>query len=250
MKHLTIILIFFATVNNGYAQLEAAGIHNYEYIKVGVSTLGGSLSADLSPTGNILAGNYGARTGFALETGKIFYLHKNSLSDKFPIKIGLDWTVIGTQIHKLSWNDYYRERNGPGDPDYHFNNILISTRLGPAFSVNPIERLIVDLRFQIAGVVQVNTTDYYENEGTPAEAFVTLIPEPEEGEAQSAVAQYLHYAGYGITPSFGITVRRKWIGLSLDYASGKIKTPYASDEGEGKAVMPFKNLLFSLSFSW
>jgi hypothetical protein len=93
---------------------------------------------------------FGAKRGIMAEMGTIFYLDL-PLPEK--IKFGIDATFLDFSFNGVDWKD----------PDVSISSFLFAgVKVGPAFSVNPIGKIVLDGYFKIAPtMVRVGYADYY-----------------------------------------------------------------------------------------
>ena len=225
------------------------------YQRIGISTLGNKLDNNLSPKENVFNGNFGAGTGFVFESGHIYYFKSTKSNSK--INYGLDWTITSITYNKLNgWDDY---ANASGAEDVTVNGSKISmafaSKLGPVVSFNPVEKLVIDVHFQVAPVARVTDMDYVKNEGQPNFTSFSFYNYGQEEIDQNYDAKsFKNILSFGVGTNFGISVRRKAIGLALDYTSVNAKTNYDAYEGEdnhtfGKEKISTHSLQLKLSLS-
>jgi hypothetical protein len=216
------------------------------YQRIGISTLGNQLDNSLSPKENVFNGNFGAGIGFVFESGHIYYF-KSTKKTNSKINYGLDWTITSLTYNKLNGWDAYGNASGAGNVNIDETKLSVSvaSKLGPAISFNPVEKLIIDVRFQVSPVARFSYLDYYEDEDMPAERSFSFTDDAD------GVNDVL---AFGVGTNFGISVRRKAIGLALDYTSVKANTSYDAYEGEdnhtfGKGKIKTNCLQLKLSLS-
>lgn len=244
-----ILLIFLSASALGQ---DIQNIRKYEYARLGVGLLGAPLDPNLTPFENVSQGRFGARVGFALEAGKQYYFQKKSLIESIPSKIGMEWLFFN-HLGKPNWDNYHRSRNEgvPIGPEYKDGVFLLAgLGVGPVVSVNPWELVIIDVQACLMGVFSLIDLSYAEHEGTTDERYIEFYPAYEESGEESAWSHFTKHIGLGVMPNFGITVRRKGLGLSWSYVPGRLRTRYESDQGVGKASFPVSTnrLMLSLSF--
>lgn len=243
MKTLTLLIcsLFFLT------QLHAQKIRSAfrkGYQRIGISTLGNQLDNNLSPKENVFNGNYGATMGFVLETGHIYYF-KSTKKATGKINYGLDWTIASITYNKLNGWDAYRNASGGHVEDPELS-VSLASKLGPVVSFNPVEKLVIDARIQVAPVARFTVMDYYENEGQPNYRYFSFQSDDEEN-----IEDVL---SLDIGADFGISVRRKAIGLALDYTTVNANTSYEAYERQdnhssGKEKIKTHCLQLKLSFT-
>lgn len=198
------------------------------YWRLGFNTLGNAMDNGLSALGNVVAGNFGAKQGYVLETGHIYYFNRYT---NFPIKFGLDWTVLSLTYNQLDWESFVLSKGGTSASIAGSNLAAnASSKLGPVFSLNPFEKLIIDFRAQIA------YTGYYFDQGYVIGST----------RKNFSFASNLKTA---IVPNFGLTIRRKAIGFALDYSPGNVNYGYTSSEGDGEAKLKVNNTQLKISFT-
>jgi hypothetical protein len=226
------------------------------YLRLGINALGDDLDQKLSPKQNIFDGKYGAGTGYVFETGRVFYFGKKTVDHQL-LNFGLDWTYISLNYNKMDkWEDYGRA-SGSTDIDVSGTKIAaaISSKLGPVISFNPIEKLVIDARFQVAPVIRFFDLEYSENYGEANERSFSFVNyDMEETDQDFDPESVKNRIAFGVATSFGITVRRKAIGFAIDYISGNVKSYYQASEGalgssNGKEKIPVHNLQFKLSLT-
>lgn len=222
------------------------------YLRLGVSSLGGSLDNSLSPGENILKGNYGASQGFVFETGHAYYFKPKSY--RGLINFGLDWTTLSLTYNKLDkWNSY-SHKGGEVETDGAIS-ASVASKLGPVISFNPVEKLVIDVRAQVSVVGRVTPFEYYEDYGDGESSFSFYNYSQEELDESYDAESIKNLVAFGVGSNFGITVRRKAIGLSVDYSSVNAKTNYDSYESNGdhtygQVEIPTKSVQFKLSFTF
>lgn len=245
MKIVTLVLAILVTIPNVYAQ-QSRSVFRKGYQRFGISSLGSAVANELSPKENFANGNYGARSGLVFESGHIYYFRSKAKARK--INYGLDWTFVSMSFNQLSgWNNY----SSMADIGSPFS-AAISSKLGPVFSFNPTEKLVIDLRAQVAPVYRF-TNFYYESsydENQPENYRYYALYDDYNEIKDFAKNNF----AFGIGTNVGITVRRKAIGLSLDYLPVKMKTNFISEEGSNDVTMEKINiksnsLQFKLSLS-
>lgn len=223
------------------------------YIRLGLNNIGEKLNTNFSVKDNILSGKYGSAPGYVFETGTVFYFNKPKSGKK--IAYGLDWTIISFTYNSLNkWKSYATSTGNTGEPFEEIQPFIVtaSSKLGPVISFNPVEKLIIDARVQL--VAGASAFLFFYNNYTTGYYFELLgkneiINEDDE-------EQVFKMAVIGVKPNFGISVRRKAIGLALDYAPGKINMNYGeqyndnSDEKYGKAKIKTNTLQLKLSFTF
>lgn len=245
------------------AMAQSGNVTNFRkgYMRLGFHFLGNSLDEALSPTENILAGNLGASRGYALEVGKAYYFNNDS---SLPLRYGLDWTVLSLSFNMFDWEDYVAEGTEFEGGKFAAG---ISSKLGPVVSFNPVEKLIIDARVQIAPQVYFYDFGYYNSDDdyfsftNDEEGSGSYVTEYDDANGDGIADEYeipaenydpekvMSRLFFGIKPSFGVTIRRNALGLALDYSPGKIKTQYSSNEGHGEEKVDVSSFHIKLSLT-
>ncbi len=225
------------------------------YLRLGINKLGNELDYGLSPKENIFDGRYGASSGYVLEFGHIYYFKRGE--NLGLVNYGLDWTILSLNYNKMDKWDGYAMASGAPYAGLEGEQIAgaVSSKIGPTVSLNLIEKLVVDLRFQIAPTFrffdfgysddQVNGEGRYFSFTNYAQSDVDEDFDPESVKNRIA---------FGVGTGVGITVRRKALGLSLDYISGKVKSNYEAYDPIGgttfgKEKIKASNLQFKISLT-
>ncbi len=150
IKILLSTFILLATVATSMAQITGGGkeksqtaktkptneiFDNSGYITFVRSSATGSFGQEASSTTDLLAGIGDMDKGFGVNLGTQYYI--NSIDVLDGLKFGVDWTY-------LSWT-YLMAYNSESivDEASHF----VGMKIGPTVSYNPIDKLIVDLKF-------------------------------------------------------------------------------------------------------
>ncbi|SEN72370.1 hypothetical protein SAMN05216436_12098 [bacterium A37T11] len=248
MKKFITLCLLIPFAGSVFCQITKNGSNSQGYIRVGINHLGDKLNETLSPEDNALNGQFGAKTGYTLEFGHQFYLHKNSLLPIFPTKIGLDWTYLSLNYSPLDWDSYHKSRTGNleqgDDESYTYHAGTISTRLGPVISINPIEKLVLDIRVQLDLSYYFNTIEYEEyNDESDTNTKFSFVPDEDDDESHGILSK----GTLGLRSNFGITLRRKAWGLSADWTSGKLNAKYAINDEFGKGKVRTNLVSFKLS---
>jgi hypothetical protein len=226
------------------------------YLRLGINSLGENLDQKLSPKQNIFDGKYGAGTGYVFETGRVFYFGKKT-SEHQLVNFGLDWTYISLNYNKMDKWEAYGRASGATDVDVSGTKIAaaIASKLGPVISFNPIEKLVIDARFQVSPVIRFFDLEYSENYGQTNERSFSFVNDAQkETDADFEAESAKNRIAFGLATSFGVTVRRKAIGFAIDYISGNVKSYYQASGGAqgssaGKENIPVHNLQFKLSLT-
>ena len=224
------------------------------YLRLGLNALGGDLKFDQSPKQNIFDGNFGAAQGYVLEMGRIFYLTDRSLIA--PLNYGIDWTYFSLNYNELDQWDAYGAANaqlyGTGGEALA---VALSTKIGPVISFNLIEKVVVDARIQLAPTFRVFDLNYYEMDedgnDTRYFSFTDDLSGQNDDSYDSESAGYR--VGFGMQTNFGLTLRRKAVGIALDAVSGSVKNRYqALENGNytfGKEKIKATNFQVKLSLT-
>jgi hypothetical protein len=217
------------------------------YQRLGFNYLGNKLDAAMSPKANVFNGNFGASTGYCLEFGRNFYFNKSSAS---KVRFGLDWTYISLTYNKMNWNDY--AKNTANNTVYLDGTSIaasVSGRLGPVVSFNPVEKLVIDVRYQLAPSLYFFDQSFYKNEGQANEQYFEFMDNRRSNVDNTYDAESIkNRLSFGVKSAFGITLRRQGIGFSFDYMPGNVKINYDSNEGHGQDKIKATNTQLKLSF--
>lgn len=257
MKEILLPLVLTLTVFKlSYAQTESIAAkpwkspYKTKYTRLGINTIGEGLNPALTPAENMTKGNIGAQIGAVLETGRVFYFLKRS--QKRIVNVGLDWTIVSLSYNpaKKSWKHYSEQ---VGQPDAQAIGWIpmktkavapfigsAASRLGPVVAVNPVEKLVIELRGQVSASAYTYLMGYNED----VRSFATF-DNREEGKVK--------YVLFDIRPSFGITIRRGRLGLAFDYTPGKVNMNYTEIDSNGNEFyhsmqVPFNTIQLKLSF--
>lgn len=223
------------------------------YLRLGFSSLGGSLDNSLSPKDNVMQGNYGASQGYVFETGHVFYFKPKSY--RGLVNFGLDWTILSLTYNKLDKWESYSNKGGEVETDGSLS-ASIASKLGPVISFNPVEKLIIDVRAQVSAVGRVTPFEYYESTPEGDESGFSFYNYGQEDVDESYDAESIkNLVAFGVGSNFGITVRRKAIGLSVDYSTVNAKTNYDAWDSDGNHTygqekIPTHSVQFKLSFTF
>jgi hypothetical protein len=154
----------------------------------------------------------GAVTGGTMEMGTIFYLRNIPLQDQF--KVGIDVSWLDISWNNLDW--------GIKDPAIMRENssipyIFIGSKIGPVFSYNVIDELIIDAYYKLNPVLYVGgMVDFYDSDGT------NYYTETD--------------GGFGLRNALGINARYNMLMLGLELNMGTMSNyVYASTEGNGNS---------------
>ncbi|WP_158799233.1 hypothetical protein [Pedobacter sp. L105] len=233
-----------------YSQAQELSVFRSVHTRVGINTLGSSPDNNLSPKQNILKGNYGASTGFVFESGKIFYFQESYRGTE--MNYGLDWTFVSLNYNEMNqWNKYGKLAVSQ---DYAIRGsritAAISSKVGPVISFNPIEKVVVDVRAQLAPTFRLFDFSYYANTDTPGSDYFSF-KNSKQANNDANPESLKNRVGFGLQENFGVTIRRNIIGLSLDYITGKVKANYEARDNNvttnGKIKIPAHQLQAKIS---
>jgi hypothetical protein len=247
MKQTLLAMLLIATLNATAQTTTTRSAFRNGYMRLGLNYLGKDLDYSRSPRSNVFNGNFGATTGYCFEFGRNFYFNKNSTS---RLKYGLDWTYLSLTYNKMDWNNY-APGSGVSNVDIDGTSIAasVSGRLGPVVSFNPVEKLVIDARFQLAPSVYFFDQSYYKNQGEPNEQYLDFADYQREAVDNDYDAESVkNRLSFGVKTALGVTIRRKAIGLALDYIPGKVKVNYDSNEGHGQEKIKVNSTQLKLSF--
>ena len=255
MKLKLCLAVILLTVT-GLLQAQDRPTYRPSYLRLGVNAVGNQLDEILSPRENILDGRYGSVNGFVLDAGRIYYFGGKH-SESF-LNLGLDWTVLSLTYNQLNeWKDYGRNSGA--------QNVMIdgtkvmasaSSKLGPVLSLNLIEKVVIDARFQLAPTFRYIDLNYYENEGQPDERFISFIRNGKRYFNESFDFDGIKdRVNFSVAKSLGVTLRRNTLGLSADYIWGDVKTYFETISGSngqiaGKESVPVSTLQLKLNLSF
>jgi hypothetical protein len=233
-----LMLIFLLSIPITLQAQDLRSTFRDDYVRIGLNTLGKGLDYDQSPKQNVFGGRYGAKTGFVLEFGRLFYFKSRNTKEK--INYGIDWTLLSLNYNKMDeWADYAIKSGGESRNATDTRiAAAISTKLGPTISFNPIEKVVLDARFQIVPIIRFFDLIYHQNSDDTDGRYFTFANYSREAVDKSFDAEDVkNRMAYGVETSFGITVRRNSIGLAIDYVNGNVKTNYnAYETGEGASA--------------
>ncbi len=262
-KQLGLAILLSLAVNLSHGQITKDDRTSRGYFRLGINQFGKDLKEQLSAfgSGTILAnmrdGAYGSETGYALEFGRNYYFYSPNFLP-FDTNVGLDWTQLSVTYNALDWSEAAAIDAAEGYTVDASNALAISlaSKAGPVISINPISKLVVDVRVQLSATYFVNTTDYYayKEDDWEDERYFSFFTEEEaygeEYEAEGSLLSDLSELGkFGFKPNYGVTVRYGGLGLSLDYSPGSFKTYYSSSEGNGEERFKNNILQFKLSLT-
>jgi len=267
-KQLLVLSVLLAVVNWSYGQITRdESKMSRGYLRFGLSNFGqelkndlsnfsvndGAFDSDASMLDNLLNGRYGAKRGYVLEFGRNYYFNKTSLLPLFNTKIGLDWTQLSLTYNSLDWEGFINRDRAAGYEvdETGFFAVSAASKIGPVISFNFIDKLVLDVRAQLAATYFVNGLDYYAYNDDD-ERYFTFMPEEEDDTDIDGFAAFGKLGKFGIKQNYGATVRYGVIGLSLDYFPGSFKYEYETSEGNGEVKSgkeKFKNNMFQIKLS-
>lgn len=267
-KQLLVLTVLLCAVSWSFGQITGSESRNSRgYLRLGFSNFGqelendlsnfsvngGGLDGEASMLANLQDGRYGAKRGYVLEFGRNYYFNKTSLLPIFDTKIGLDWTQLSLTYNELDWTGFIERDRADGYEvdEAGFFAASASSKLGPVISINFIDKLVLDVRAQLAATYFVNGLDYYAYNDDD-ERYFTFMPEEEEADEISGIAAFGKLGKFGFKQNYGATVRYGAIGLSLDYFPGSFKFEYETSEGDGEirsGEEKFKNNMFQIKLS-
>ena len=215
---------------------------------------GGGLDSEATMLGNLLEGRYGAKRGYVLEFGRNYYFNKASLLPVFNTKIGLDWTQLSLTYNELDWSSIAdRDRAAGYEVDeMGYFAASASTKLGPVISINFIDKLVLDVRAQLAATYFVSGLDYYAYKEEGDERYFSFLTEEGLDDDESLASAIGQLGKFGLKQNYGATLRFGGIGLGVDYFPGSFKQTYETSEGNGEEQSgegKFKNNMFQIKLS-
>jgi hypothetical protein len=189
MKKITILFIVFCITFITYAQ-ENRGLDNRFYIRLGYAKPTSScLGADQWPLGGEVK-----RTGGMFELGSIFMLNNLDLGDGLRLGINVDYV-------EFAYLQFTVEDEFYGD-EYALYSGLLSSKVGPSLSYNPVSKLVFDAFFKAkiawVGGGYISADDEFYDE-----------------------KNYIGYMGFGF--STGVNIRFGALIVGFDYNSCGIK---------------------------
>ncbi len=270
-KQLLVLTVLLAAANWSFGQITRNESKlSRGYLRLGFSNFGQELNDDLSNFSvdqgglagdgtmldNLREGRYGAKRGYVFEFGRNYYFNKTSILPIFNTKIGLDWTMLSLTYNELDWSSIVERDRAAGYEveELGFFAASASSKLGPVISINLIDKLVLDVRAQLAATYFVNGLDYYAYNDDD-ERYFTFMPEEESSddeEGSDGIGAFTKLGKFGIKQNYGATVRYGVIGLSLDYFPGSFKFDYETSEGGGdiqSGTEKFKNNVFQIKLS-
>lgn len=250
-KFILLIAVFGIVITSANAQSRSP--FRSGYLRFGLNSLGDDLNFSDSPKQNIFDGKYGAGEGYVLEMGRIFYVQDRSVASL--LNYGIDWTYFSLNYNTLDQWDEYGAANSQ---DYAIGGeelaLAVSTKIGPVISVNLIEKVVVDARIQLAPTFRFFDLSYYETDASQNERSFSFTDDMSGENDENYDSESLgNRLGFGVQTNFGITLRRKAIGIALDVVSGSVKNRYESFENGtatfGKEKIKATNFQVKLSLT-
>src|SRR4051812_35864065 len=181
------------------------------YVRLGLTRLGDQLDNRLSPKENIFDGRYGTSDGYVFEFGNIYYFNKRE--SKNPVNLGLDWTILSFTYNKMDkWDDYARAALSPNafiEGDKLAGSV--SSKLGPDLSFNLGEKVVLDLRFQVAPTLRYFDFSYTEDpfsDSNTSRYFSFKNYEQIKIDRNFDPESLRHRLAFGWNYSYGVTLRR------------------------------------------
>jgi len=205
--------------------------------------------------GNLKEGRYGAKRGYVFEFGRNYYFNQTSLLPIFDTKIGLDWTQLSLTYNELDWSAIIERDRAAGYEvdEFGYFAASVASKVGPVISINFIDKLVLDVRAQLAATYFVNGLDYYAYSEDDERYFTFMPEEPiDEVEEENVFSAFGKLGKFGIKQNYGATVRYGMIGLAIDYFPGSFKFEYETSEGGGDVQSgkeKFKNNMFQIKLS-
>lgn len=226
------------------------------YLRLGINELGDPLDQTMSPIRNVFDSRFGAAQGLALEFGRIYYFGGKDY--RGFLNLGLDWTMLSLNYSKLNQWQEYGDQSGAETIAIGGKKIALaaSTKLGPVLSLNLIENIVIDARFQLAPTLRFFDFNYSENQGMPSERYFSFTNYSREAMENDFNAESIkNRVSFGLARSFGLTLRRQSLGVSADYISGDVKNFYDAinpnfGSANGKDKMPFHTMQFTLNLTF
>jgi len=200
MKKITTLLIVFCISFISYAQ-ENRGLDNRFYVRLGYAKPTSScLGADMWPFGGEVN-----RTGGMFELGSIFMINNLDLGDGLRLGINVDYV-------ELAYLQFTAEDYMYGD-EYIFHSGLLSSKVGPSISYNPVSKLVFDgfIKAKIAWV---------------GGGYISTDNEDSEWYDKS----FIGYMGFGF--STGLNIRFGALIVGFDYNNCSIKIEDRDISGE------------------
>lgn len=268
-KQLSIIILLLVSVSWSYGQITSGPYEmNRGYLRFGLNNFGqelrngmagvaagsnGALDERASMLGNVLDGRFGAKTGYVLEFGRNYYFNETSLLPVFDTKIGIDWTHLSITYNKLDWGGFIERDKAAGyDVDVTgFFGVSLASKAGPVISFNFIDRLVLDVRAQLAATYFVNGLDYWAYTDTD-DRYLTFVTTDEDDHDIDGLKAFGKLGKFGLKQNYGATLRYGAIGVAIDYFPGSFKYEYETQDADGvmrQGKEKFKNNMFQIKLS-
>lgn len=192
---------------------------NSGYMTFVRSSANGSFGQEASSTTDILSGVGNMNKGFGINFGKQYYI--NSIDVLDGLKFGVDWTY-------LSWT-YLLAHNSESivDEASHF----IGVKVGPTASYNPIDKLIVNLKFTFQ----------------PTYLLVSNSLNVPDGFG-GTTKEYFIGTAFKVRTALGLYVRYKPFILGFESSWGNPKITYDDYSTETKMATSRFDLVFGFGF--
>lgn len=164
------------------------------------------------------------RFGGVFELGSIFYINRLKIADGVRLGINADYLSISGQAFDVS-------------DDVNLYNVFIGSKVGLAFSYNPVSTLVID------AIAKLNPV---------WGAGVGLQVDGDMDRDEDVFIGYM-----GIKYSIGVNVRWSVIMVGFEYNPGSMKLQNESGSGEyfgnfnedsDKTPLPYCNFTFGFSF--
>ena len=268
-RQLLVVAFVLAGISWSYGQITSNEYEmNRGYLRLGISNLGKELQNDLSGmsphTGdafddnasmidNLLDGRFGAKTGYVVEFGRNYYFNRTSLLPLFDTKIGLDWTHLSVTYNKLDWSGFIERDRAAGYEvdEMGFFAVSLASKVGPVISFNFIDRLVLDIRGQLAATYFVNGLEYMAYTDAD-DRYLTFMVADEEDHEIDGLKAFGKLGKFGIKQNYGATLRYGAIGVAVDYFPGSFKYEYETQDADGMMRTgedKFKNNVFQVKLS-
>jgi hypothetical protein len=145
----------------------------------------------------------GAQKGIVAEMGLISYFQDIPLAEQF--KLGLD-VNLAFASHKLDWSSM----DANYDNEMAASMVFAGLKIGPAFSYNPVGKLIFDVFFKVnPGISSAPEIYYYESKDLNNSYSYTL-----SNDGTPA---------FSVRKSLGLNVRYSALMVGMEYNYGNVK---------------------------
>lgn len=252
LKFIVFAIVILCSLN---IQAQERSTFRSGYARLGINKLGSELDNNLSPKENIFQNRYGSGTGYVFEFGHIYYFKNRQIDSR--INYGLDWTILSLNYNKMDkWEDYSLSS---GASDAYTDGLkiaaAISSKLGPTISFNLVEKLVIDFRLQIAPTLRFFDFSYHELDGESEVRYFNFINDNDSSTDENFDGESIkNRLAFGVATGIGITIRRKALGVSMDYIKGKVNSNYGAFDSKsgntfGKENIQANTVQFKLSFT-